>query len=295
MERAIGYFEQAIARDPTFAEAHAGLASACLMRGLAMAGGLTREAIRELRAKARVSAQHAIEADETVSVAHTVLAAIALMLDWDWPRAEERLRRALELNANSAYAHTYRAMLCIVLERRDDARREIERATELDPMNAATRAEAGEFSFWLRDYDRATAYAAQALAFDPAYPRAHFVLGRVYETQGRIVESIAEYEKAKWSAKWVQGARDAFQRGGRSGFDQWQLSGLLAQGSAVNPMYLARAYTNLGRTNEAIAALERAYQEREPVMCLVKAVEWFEPLHGDPRFIDLARRMRLPQ
>jgi TolB-like protein/Tfp pilus assembly protein PilF len=293
MGRAIDYFEQAIARDPTFAEAHAALASACLMRGLALSGGLTSEGRREVLAKARAAQWRS--GDETVSEAHTVLGAVALTLDWDFPLAEQRLRRALELNANSAGAHTYWGMLSILLERRDDARRAIERTMELNPLNAGTWAEAGEFSSWLRAYDKAIAYASQALAFDPVFTRAHFVLGRVYEVQGRFIESISEYEKAGWSAEEARVAREAFQRGGRSGFYQWRLSVLLAQGPRAGPIYLAIAHVNLGHTSEAIGALERAYQDREPTLLLIRASEFFDPLRGDPRFIDLTRRIGLPQ
>jgi TolB-like protein/Tfp pilus assembly protein PilF len=295
MDRAIGYAEEAIARDPTFAEAYAGLGQACLMRSLALASGLTWEDRRQLFAKARASAELAIKADETIPHAHTVLAAIALMLDWDWPRAEQELRRALELDGNNASAQFYWALLSIVLGRREEATRSIERTVELDPLNVGTRAEAGEGSFWLRDYDKAVAFAEQALAFDPGFRRAHFVLGRVYEAQGRIVESIAEYEKWAWSAERAKAGRDAFARGGQRGFYQWQLTGLLAQGPGADTLTLARIHTSLGHVTEAIGALERAYRDREPMLFLLKTIEWFEPLHGDPRFIALARRMRLPE
>ena len=295
MDRAIGYFEQAISRDPAFAEAHAGLSSACLMRSLALEGGLDPQVRQQLLAKARASAARAIEADETIARPHVVLAAIALMLDSDWPRAERELTRALELNPNDPGAQLYLAMLSIVLQRRDEARRAIERSVELSPGSVSSWAEAGEFSFWLRDNDRAIAYASKALEFDAAYPRAHFVLGRVFEAQGRIEEAIAEYEKAGWSTEQGRAARAAFRRSGRRGFDQWQLSRLLAQDPPVDLLSLARVHASLGHTTEAIALLERAYQEKRPLLLLIGSVAWFDSLHGDPRFIALARRMRLPE
>ncbi len=295
MDRAIACFEQAIAKDPTFAEAYAGLANTSLMRGLAVTAGLTGQAKSEVLAKARVSAQRAIETDETIAAPHVVLAATALFLDSDWPPAERELRRALELEPNSALAHGYQAILCIVLGRRDDARREIERAIELDPLSVATRTEVGELSFWLRDYDAAIAQASQALKFEPAFPRAHFVLGRVYETQGRILEAIVEYGEAGYPTGWVQAAREAFQRSGRRGFDQWQLARLQAQGPPAEALSLARLHTSLGHNAEAISLLQSACQAKLPMLLFIGPIEWFDPLRADPRFIDLLRRLRLPE
>jgi len=295
MERAIGFYEQAVAEDPTFAEARAMLGNACLMRALPLGGDLAAAKRQGLLTKARAAAGFAIQTDETVSTAHVTLGAIALMLDRDWSRAERELRRALELDANNAMAHLYLAMLSIVFDRRDDARREIDRAVELNPMAAALRAEAGEFSSWAREYDRAIAFATQALELAPAFPRAHFVLGRVYETQGRVAEAISEYEKAGWSAEWVKAARQAVLRGGRTGFYHSRLSALQAPGVRADSLDLAHLRVALGHTDEAIATLERAYRDGEPLLLLITSIEWFEPLHADPRFRDLTRRLGLPQ
>ena len=295
MERAIGLYEQAVAEDPTFAEARAMLGNACLMRALPLGGDLAAAKRQGLLTKARAAAGLAIQTDETVSSAHVTLGAIALMLDRDWSRAERELRRSLELDANNSMAHLYLALLSIVFDRRDDARRELDRAVELNPMAAALRAEAGEFSSWAREYDRAIAFATQALELAPAFPRAHFVLGRVYETQGRVADAISEYEKAGWSAEWVKAARQAVLRGGRTGFYRWRLSALQAPGGRADSLDLAHVRVALGHTDEAIATLERAYRDGEPLLFLISSIEWFEPLHGDSRVQALERRLGLPQ
>jgi tetratricopeptide (TPR) repeat protein len=271
------------------------LALACLIRALPLGGDLTAAARQDVLTKARAAAALAIQTDETVSSAHVALGGIALMLDRDWSRAERELRRSLDLDANNPMAHMYLAMLSVVLGRRDDARREIDRAVGLNPMAAITHAEAGEFSSWLRDYDRAVAFATQALELDPAYPRAHFILGRVHETRGSIADAISEYEKAGWSAEWAAAARQALQRGGLAGFYRWRLSALQAQGGRPDAMYLAHVNVALGHTDAAIAALERGYLDGDPLLFLIKSLEWFEPLFGDPRFRDLARRLGLPE
>jgi TolB-like protein len=294
MERAIGFYQQAVAEDPTCAEAHAMMGHAYLMRALPLGGNLTAAKRQDLLIRARAAAGLAIQTDETVSSAHVTLGAIALMLDRDWTGAARELRRSLDLDANNALAHMYLALLSIVLDRRDDARRELERAAELNPMAAVLRAEAGEFSLWLRDYHRAVAFATQALELAPAYPRAHFVLARVYETQGRIADAISEYEKAGWSAERVEAAREALKRGGRTGFYRWCLSVMPSPGGRADALYLAYVQVALGLMDEAIATLERAYGDGEPLLFLVASIEWFEPLHGDSRFQALERRLGLP-
>ena len=268
---------------------------ACLLRGVVLGGDLTAAARKDLLTKARAQAGLAIQTDETVSTAHVALGGIALMLDRDWARAERELRRALELDANNAMAHMYLVVLSVVLGRRDDARREIDRAVELNPMAAVTRAETGEFSSWLRDYDRAIVLATQALDIDPSYGRARFVLGRIYETQGKLADAISQYEKAGWPAEFAKSARQAAQSGGRTGFYKWRLSMLQVPGGRADALYLAYVHVALGNTDAAIAVLEKAYQEGEPKLFLITSMEWFDPLRKDARFRDLARRLNLPE
>jgi eukaryotic-like serine/threonine-protein kinase len=294
-DRGIALFEQAIGIDPTFAEARAALAFVCLLRGLAVNGGLSDEATHEVLGRARAAAARALDTDDTIASAHGVLAAIALFLDCDLPYAEERVGRALELDANSGMAHSYAGLLAMLHGRREEARREFARTVELDPIGVWTRVEAGEMLFWMRDYDRAIDYVTQGLAREPGYPRGHFVLGRIRESQGRIPDALAEYQMAGFSAEWIRGARRAFEAGGRSGFDRWQLSRLLAQGRAAEPLALARAYLRVGRLDDAMATLERARQTKEPMLFLLTSVEWYSPLQGDSRFVALVRRLGLPQ
>jgi TolB-like protein/Tfp pilus assembly protein PilF len=294
MEQAIGYYQRAVAEDPTFAEAHAMMGHAYLMRALPLGAGLVATRRQDLLAKARAAAELAIQTDETVSTAHATLGGIALMLDRDWPRAERELRRSLELDANNSMAHLYLALLSLVLDRRDDARREIDRAVELNPMSAVTRAEAGEFSFWAGDHDRAVTFATQALDLAPGYQRAHFVLGRLFETQGRIADAVSQYEKAGWPAERAAAARQAFRRGGWPGYCRWRLAQLVALGDRGDALSLARFQVALGHHDEAIATFERADRDGDPLLFLITSIEWFEPLHGDPRFRALARRLGLP-
>lgn len=180
--------------------------------------------------------------------------------------------------------------------RRPEVVRELEGEMELNPVSLVARAEAAEMCSWVRDYERAIRYANQALEVDPSFPRAHFVLGRVYDAQGRLPEAITEYEKAGASGETTERRRRAFEREGRAGYYRSELGALerAATEGPASSIYFARLHARLGRPGEAFADLERAYQARDPLLALIKPLEWFDPLRSDPRFVDLIRRIGIP-
>jgi tetratricopeptide (TPR) repeat protein len=168
--------------------------------------------------------------------------------------------------------------------------------------------EAGEICYWVRDYPQAIAYASQTLDLDPSYPRAHFVLGRVYEAQGKIKEAIAEYERAGMiKTEEAAAARIALNKGRAAGYHRWTLKTRIrgmgnrpADGSKSRrladeqPFFSARNYARLGEVDKAIQCLEQSYRERDGMLVLLKAHEWWDPLRSDPRFEDLVRRIGIP-
>jgi tetratricopeptide (TPR) repeat protein len=262
---------------------------------------------RELLAKAKAAASKALAIDAALAEASAVLGMVFLFLDWNWREGELALEHALEFDPNSSYAHAYRAVLAST--RLDSTRtlHELNRAVELDPLNLLLRSEAGEVCYWIQDYERAVEYASQTLELDPSYPRAHFVLGRVFESQGRIDEAIAEYEQAGMMAPGdATDARRALHQSGAAGYHRWALAaGLAAMGSLPTSgrearhagdraFFRARAYARLGEVDEALRYLEHAYEERECLLVLIKAQEWWDPLRSDARFQDLARRVGIP-
>jgi tetratricopeptide (TPR) repeat protein len=193
----------------------------------------------------------------------------------------------------------FRGVLASTILDGDRTRAEMRRAIELDPLNLLCRAEAAECCFWVRDYAQAASYAWQTLELDPSLPRAHFVLGRVCEAEGRIAEAIGEYQRSGVIPAGAA-ARRAFQRGGAAGYYRWALrAGItaapLAAGSLRDrPFFRARGHARLGEADEAIGFLEKAYAQRECLLVLLKAQEWWDPLRSDPRFADLVRRVGVP-
>ena len=206
----------------------------------------------------------------------------------------------MELDANSSFGHLFRGALASTTLDRTRTLAEMRRAIELDPLNLLCRAEAAECCFWVRDYAQAAAYISQALELDPLYPRAHFVVGRVREAEGRIAEAITAYERAGVIGGDSKAAQRAFQRGGAAGYYRWALragitaipykTGILRE----RPFFAARGHARLGEVDAALRCLEQAYEQRECLLVLLRAQEWWDPLRSDPRFADLVRRIGIP-
>ncbi len=300
LERAIAWFEQAVARDASFAEALSGLAHASFERAGPLGVDLTVSRQRELLSRAKTGAQQALSIDPTLAEAQGVLGVVRLFLDWDWDGAAVALENALELDSNSCYAHAFRAVLASTTL--DVARTldEMRRALELDPLNLLVRAEAGECCYWVREYGQARAYVSETLELDPSFTRAHFVLGRLHENEGRLTDAIDEYEKAGLIEPGARAARQALRRGGPAGYHRWVLrssamGGLVAQGNQCErPFYQARTHARLGDADAAILCLERSYEQRDGLLALLKAQDWWDAIRTDARFADLVRRVGIP-
>lgn len=300
LERAMVHFEQAIAQDESFADGMAGLAYAGAMRAVPLSGDLSVARQRELLSRAKAAAQRAVSMDGTLAEAHAALGMTLLLHDWDWPEAERAMERALELGPSSWQAHSFRATLAATTLDCVRTLGELRRAVELDPLNLHLRAEAGELCYWIRDYAQAVEYAGQTLELDPLFPRAHFVLGRVREAQDRIGEAIDEYQQAGVITAGARAAHRAHQEGGAAGYHRWTLrAGLTTSPHAAGsirerPFFRARAYARLGEADEALGCLEQAYAQRECLLVLLKAHEWWDQLRPDARFADLVRRVGIP-
>jgi adenylate cyclase len=305
LDRAAAWFEDAARADPSFAEPLVGLAFAYLLRAVPFGSGMTAAAVRQLTTKSRDAVHRALSMDPSHAEGHAILGMVRLFHDWDWAGAEEALDRAIELDANSSTAHFYRALLASTVLDRDTVHHEAARAIELDPLNLGLRAEYAELCFWVRNYERALALARETLEFDPAFPRAHFILGRVHEAQGNIPGAIEAYERAAMLlADDATAARRAFARGGAAAFHRWALkAGLGGQTEAVSgtgspapprPWFPAKFHARIGNNEDAISCLERAFDQHECLLVLLRAQEWWDPLQSDPRFADVVRRVGVP-
>ena len=293
LKKGIEYLNQAIAADPAYALAYAGLGDTYLdASGIYLPSG-------EAMLKARAAAQQALKRDESLAEAHTVLAYVKATYDWDWAGAEKEYRRTMELNPN--YARAYHAYSVSLMEqgRADESIAALERARELDPLSLAVGSNLGYFYNLARRYDQAITLLRQILDQDPSLAVAHYTLGFAYQGKGMLTEAIAEFDQARRLDP--ENSYPLFYLGHAYAIsgkveEARQILKELAERSKqgyVEPVMTATIHAGLGEKDQAFALLEKAYQERSEELLFLKVSPKFDSLRSDPRFADLLRRLNL--
>jgi TolB-like protein/Flp pilus assembly protein TadD len=294
--RAIDYFTQSIAVDPQCAVAHAGLADAYTLSG---EYGLL--APDEAMPQAKDAASRALALDPNLAEAHTSLAIILELYEWQWDKAEEHYRRAIQLNPGYATAHQwYGCDHFAMLGRFDDAMREVDLAMRLDPLSPILIENRGYVLMLARRYDEALAQHAAGIEFDPSFYRFYSAMGRIYIQQGRYDEAIATLEKGLAAAgEEVPGILGALGQAhafaGRPGQARALLSKLTEESRVrcVASSTRSLIHLALGETGPALDLLEESADRRDPTMTVLGVHPAFDPLRGEPRFAALLRRIGL--
>ncbi len=292
IQKGISYFQQAIEIDASYALAYVGLANA--YRLLTLTGEMPST---KFFPKAKAAAQKAIEIDDTLAEAHAEFGFIISWYDWDWNAAEDQCKRALGLNPNSADAHFAYARLLSNTGRHEEGLAEIKRARELDPLNLRINAVEGEFLIYAGQADEALARLQKTFELDPNYWFAHMFAASAYIEKGMFTEAVAEARKARelsgvGTQPMAFGAY-ALAKSGKRVEARAALEELLRLSTEryVPPYPIAMIYNGLGERDEAIAWLERGYEQREPRMSFLKVEPKWNNLRSDPRFQDLMRRV----
>jgi tetratricopeptide (TPR) repeat protein len=290
--RAIGYFEQAIAKDPNHAPSYAGLADC-----YALLGGYTGEPLAEYTAKARTAALRALALDKNLPEAHTALAVIVQNYDHDWQTAGNEYRHAIELNPSYAMAHHWYSEHLGFLGRFDEALRESEIARQLDPLSLIIARDNGMLLIYARQFDRAIEKCRSVLDMDSDFGMGQDCLFRAYEAKGMFAQALATRETARriyidQSWLWAQ----LTYLYGRSGQHQQARLALeklnrFFRPRQTDPAVFVEAYIGLGDKEQALAWLEKAYDRHSNTMATLKVNPIYDPLRGDPRFRDLLRRV----
>ena len=294
LEKAIGFFQQAIARDPDYAQAYSGLADSYVLLGFR-----SFEAPGEAFTKAKTQAIKALALDNTLAEAHAAPAFAALYYDWEWADAERGFRRAIELNPSYANAHHWYSHFLIAMGRRNESLAESSRCFELDPLEPGMTVHLGEHYLYARQYDQAIEELRKALEMDPSRYRAHDNLGRALEQKGMYAEALAEFEKAVATSNegsaLLASLAAGYSAAGRRNDAQRIVSRLMASyAREYVPAYgLAEVYAAQGGKDEAFHWLERAYEERSSALAYIKVEPRLDSLRSDARFRDLLRRMQL--
>jgi TolB-like protein/DNA-binding winged helix-turn-helix (wHTH) protein/Tfp pilus assembly protein PilF len=293
--KGIEYFQQAMAKDPTYALAYSGL-SDCYS-SLAEFGAVPA---KEGYLRAKEAALKGVELDDTLAEAHGSLALIKSSYDWDWSGADKEIRRAIELNPSYADAHRLQAEVLWQIGRLDDAIAETKLTLELDPLSLDTNNDLGLEFFLARQYDQAIEQEGKVLELDPNYVVAYYFRGVAYLKKSMYKEGMREFEKGVAISPGDMIALTGLGygyavTGGRAQAEK-VLDKLkeLSKQQYVSAVWRAKIYAGLAEKDKAFEWLEKAYEDHSIVSVgYIKTNPMFDPLRSDPRFADILRRTNL--
>jgi eukaryotic-like serine/threonine-protein kinase len=290
----VRYFEEAIARDESYALAYTGLADCFALqldyRGVPVAEGMRR---------AKEFALRALALDETLAEAHTSLGWVLFIHDWDWEAASREFRRALELNPRYATARQWFSWSLMAQGRVEEAVAEGRIAAELDPASVSIRRSLGWLLYYARQYEAAAEQLRRAVELNPTAEETHRVLGLVRLQQGKLDEAEVAFREAIGLSTELAYARAglayACARAGRTAEARAILDQLYGEAKEryVSPVAFVTVHLGLGDADQAFAWLERAREERRGWLCYLKVEPLLDEVRGDPRFGGLLQVMRL--
>ena len=294
VQRAIGYFQQTIEKDPGYALGWAGLAD-----GYTILPAYIVSSPRDSYPRAIAAAKKALEIDETLAEPHAALAHCLAFYDWDWTGAENAFRRAIELNPKYATAHHWYSLLLQTTGRLEEALKEIQRAAELEPLSLIINTEVGRNYYLLRRHEDAISQLRKILELDPRFFRALLYLGWAYEAKGMYKEAIVQFrlalEQSPGNSQVVAAMGRTQALAGQPGEARKALASLDADSRVryVEPVDRALVHLGLGEKERAFEWLDRALEQRTSWLRILKVDPRLDPLRSDPRFQALLKRMKL--
>ena len=292
-EKGVEYYKEAIDIDPADPEPYIGLA---LGYGSAGHGA----GIASLKT-AKAYALKAIELDPrelhpNLADAHVVLAESYLYHDYDFINAEHHLKRAIDLNPNSAPAHYTYGWYLALTNKINEATDEMKRAIQIDPLDPICPGYLAWLYQWFGRYEEAITYAQDALRINPGYPMANYVLGMVYAELGRHEEAIDILERIYTPRSgYASGLGVAYALAEQQDKALEIATEMELQNMRWHTWGLAEIYSALGNKDKAIYWLEEAYKQRHDFIPWIKNNPYYKKLDDDPRFQDIVNRLNLPE
>jgi len=295
---AIPYFNQAISKDPGYAVAYSGLADA--YSSLPSFGGIPGENYP----KSNAAARKALELDATLAHPHAVLGSNEMEYEWDFAGGEAEYKKSFELDPNDASARQWFAFdIGKIGDREQEALAEINRAHQLDPGSPIISSEAGFVQRYARHYDEAIAICKKLATENPTFAEAHDCLVSAY--QGKCMYQQAIDEQLAYGHLSGDRNESDFAYAMAQGFRSAGWKGALTKGIATrlaqrkngyfSAYRIAQLYADLGDKDQAFHWLYTAYEERDFLLFGLKTDFLLDPLHSDPRFVELVRKVGLPQ
>jgi tetratricopeptide (TPR) repeat protein len=294
IEKAITYFERAIALDHDFALAHVMLGGSYASLGI-----LGHSPPKEVWPKAKAAYDLALKLDDQLAEAHSLLGTYKTMFEWDYNGAEQEYRRALDLNPNSAdVRHSY-AIYLAWMGRFEQAISEIRKAEGLDPTDMFISRNVAMALYFARRYDEAIEQSRRVAELYPNSGYAYGYMINAYEIKGDEQEAFATYLKQakanEVGSDEIAGMKTAFARDGLRSYWRKQLDRLLEQEKSgyVVQYQIASLYARLGDKEQALARLQKAVDDRNLYAVALKVEPLWDGYRTDPRFVALMRRVGL--
>ena len=296
LERAVEYFNQAIARDPNFARAYSGLADTYALLGDWQYASMTT---KDALPKAKAAATKALQLDNTLSEAHTSLAFTLDGFDWNLKAAGQEFKRAIDLNPGYATSHHWYAWHLALFARYDEAIAEMRKAQNLDPLSLIINADLAELLVIAHQNDEAIQQSQRTIEMDPDFAMAHNQLAQAYLAGHMPEKAIPELKKAVELSGGSPSCTANLARAYVATGDRNKAIKLIHQlQERSRPGFshaaeIAAIYTALGQKDQALDWLEKGAAEKFNPGVLIRPS--FDPLRSDPRFQNLLRRIGLPQ
>lgn len=292
LRQALGYFEQAVAKDPSYGPAHA--ASAYAYRSLAT----VHAPPREVMPKAKAAAVRALQLDETLAEAHVSLAFVLLSYDWDWPEAEKHLRRAVELNPSSAEAHLLYGRYFAAQGQPAESLAEIRLAQKLDPLSVLVQVNLMFSLMAARRFDEAIEQSRRVTEREPNLSWAYVVQGLAHAEKGEFKQALRAIGQARklddsFGVKAME-SHVVAAAGDRRKAEQLLVE-LKAMGRKryVCAYEIAHTYVKLGDKKQALEWLEQGKRDRADCMIWLLSEPWMDPLRGEPQYRELIEHIGL--
>lgn len=294
--RSIECFQRAVLKDPSYADAYAGLADSYT---LLASYGVEPSQLAYPHAKA--SAERALQLDDSLAEAHTSLGMVALYYEWDWRQADREFNRAIALNPNYPLAHLWDALYFSAMGENPQALQQAMLAQKLDPLSVMVNVELGRVYYWNRQYDKAVSNFRYAIELDPYFARAHTRLGMALAAQNDYAGAVYEFEQAgKLSSPdpyldGLIGYAEAL--GGNRKLATKMLADLTdrSRHEYVPSFSMALLCLGLGDRDAAMGWVEKAYDDRSAFMVYAKVDPLLDTLRADQRFVALMKRMDLQE
>jgi TolB-like protein len=289
LEKAIGYYEQALQIDPNYVRAWAGLSEAHIRQANA-----THVPVDEGYGKARKEAEKALQLDPNLAAAHASMGRIKTTYDWDWTEADASYRRALELEPANADVVGGAAVLAATLGRFDEAIALNRRAIELDPLRVPAHTNLGVAAYYAGRLEEAEAAFRKVLELQPQRPGVHTFLGNIYLVHSKPEEALAETQRELEPIWRGFGLALAYHAAGKKKEADTALADYIDKHQNEMAFQIAEIYAYRGETDRAFEWLERAYKQRDGGLSELKGDPLLRSLERDPRHQAFLKKMKLP-